>query len=153
MDHATLKFLHVAAACLFVGNNLVTPFWKFLADRTRDPRIIAHAQRLVTVTDFTFTLGGVIGLLATGHAMAAALPHLWRETWFLLAYGAFALSGLVWLAILLPLQIRQARLARQFATGGPIPAAYWQLARRWNLAGSIASLLPFASLFWMVAKR
>ena len=153
MDHLTLKFLHITAACLFVGNNLVTPFWKFRAERTRDPRVIAYAQRLVTLTDFVFTGSSLALLLATGHVMAATLPGLWQQAWFVRAYACFGLSGLIWLAVLLPVQIKQARLARQFAQGGDIPADYWRLARRWMVAGSLASLLPLASLFFMVVKR
>lgn len=153
MDLLTLKFIHIAAACVFVGNNLVTPLWKFLADRTRDPRIVAYAQRLVTITDLVFTVSSVTGLLITGHLMAHLLPQLWQERWFICAYGAFALSGMVWLAVLLPLQLQQARLARAFASANEIPPRYWTLVRRWNIAGTCASLLPFASLFWMVVKR
>jgi catechol 2,3-dioxygenase-like lactoylglutathione lyase family enzyme len=37
-----------------------------MADRTRDPTIIAFAQRQVTLTDFVFTAGGVALILATG---------------------------------------------------------------------------------------
>lgn len=153
MDYLTLKSLHVAGACLFVGNNLVTPFWKFLADRTRQPVVVAHAQRLVTLTDFVFTGGGIALLLGSGHGMIALNPALWEQTCLRLGYAAFALSGLLWLAVLLPVQIRQARLARGFATGGPIPAEYWRLTRRWNAVGAVASLLPLGTLWLMVSRR
>ena len=38
------------------------------------------------------------------------------------------------------------------ADGGPIPERFWQLSRRWTVAGIIASLLPLGSLVLMVLK-
>ena len=91
-------------------------------------------------------------LLGAGHAMAARQPLLWQQRWFLWAYVLFALSGIVWGTVLLPIQIAQAKLAREFASGGPIPERFWQLSRRWTVAGIIASLLPLGSLVLMVVK-
>ena len=152
MSYLALKLLHILGACLFLGNNLVTPLWKLLAERTRNAQVVAFSQRLVTVTDLIFTVGGIALLLGAGQAMAARQPGLWHQRWFLGAYSLFAVSGLVWLALLLPIQVAQARLARGFASGGPIPARYWVLSRRWMIAGAIASLLPFGSLALMVLK-
>ena len=152
MDYLTLKFLHVTGACLFVGNNLVTPLWKSLADRTRDARVIAFAQRLVTVTDLVFTLGGVLLLLGAGQTMLAKTPGLGRQHWVHLGYAGFVGSGLIWLLVLVPTQRKQAKLAREMTQTGAVPDAYWTLARRWMIAGSVASLLPLLSLFAMVTK-
>lgn len=152
MDYLILKTIHIAGACLFIGNNLVTPFWRFFAERTREPKIIAWSQRLITLTDRVFTGGGIALILVSGHLMAAARPELWQQTWFLAAYGLFALSGVLWLSLLLPIQIQQSRLAKSFARGGAIPDEFWALARRWAIVGSIASLLPIASLALMVLK-
>lgn len=146
------KFLHVLGACLFVGNNLVTPFWRYFAERTRDPRVIAYSQRLITLTDYVFTGGGIALLLSSGHVMAAYRPDLWQTGWFVTAYALFVASGVVWAAVLLPIQIAQIKLARNFAQGGEIPPRYWTLARRWMIAGTLATLLPFGSLFLMITK-
>jgi uncharacterized membrane protein len=152
MTYLTLKFLHILGACLFVGNNLVTPVWRALAERTRQPAVVAYSQRLITLTDIIFTGGGIALLLGAGHAMAAQQPALWQQRWFLWAYALFAVSGVVWLAVLLPIQVAQTRLARGFAGGGPIPERYWQLSVRWSVAGIIASLLPLGSLGLMIMK-
>lgn len=148
----TMKFLHVLGACLFLGNNLVTPFWRFFAEKTRDPRVIAFSQRLITWTDWVFTGGGIALLLTGGHAMAARNPAYWSQSWFLGAYVLFAVSGVVWMAVLLPIQSKQARLARTFEKGGEIPEEFWKLSKRWNGAGAVASLLPLGALFLMIAK-
>jgi uncharacterized membrane protein len=148
-----LKTAHIAGAVLFLGNIVVTGWWKLMADRTRDPRVIAFAQRQVTLTDWVFTAGGIALLLGAGlanlrlHRISVA-EHAW------LAWGLalFAASGVIWAAVLIPVQIRQARLARGFAAGGPIPEDYWRLCRTWNLWGIVATLLPASVLYFMVFK-
>jgi uncharacterized membrane protein len=93
--------------------------WKALADRTGDPRTIAYAQRLVTLTDWIFTAGGVVLILIGGYSMVrtAGLDPL-GPTWLLWGQGLFIASGIIWVAILIPIQIAQAREARRFAQGG-----------------------------------
>ncbi len=56
------------------------------------------------------------------------------------------------MAILIPVQIGQARIAKSFADGSPIPDRYWKLGKVWTMFGSIATLLPLANLYWMVVK-
>jgi hypothetical protein len=51
-----------------------------------------------------------------------------------------------------PTPRRSKRLSRGFAEGGVIPQAYWRLARRWVIWGTIATLLPLANLYFMVVK-
>lgn len=64
-----IKVIHILGAVLFLGNIIVTGWWKVMADRTKNPQIIAFAQRQVTVTDWVFTTGAavfVVGFLAVG---------------------------------------------------------------------------------------
>lgn len=152
MDYLVLKTLHIVGVCLFIGNNLVTPFWRLFAERTRNPQIIAYSQRLITLTDVVFTGGGILIILLSGHLMAAGRPELWQQTWFLAAYLLFAISGVIWGVFLLPIQIRQSRLAKSFSQSDVIPEEFWKLARRWSMFGTVASLLPIGSLLLMVLK-
>lgn len=64
--YAIFKSLHIVGVVLFVGNVAVTGWWKTMADRTRDPKIIAVAQRRVTLTDSVFTAGGIVLLIVGG---------------------------------------------------------------------------------------
>ena len=152
-SYLLLKTLHILGAIIFLGNIIVTGWWKVMADRTRDPRIIAFAQRQVTLTDFVFTGGGVLLVITTGFGNAA-IHHMdyWHIRWLAWGLWLFIASGIIWVAILIPVQIKQARLARAFAQGGEIPEAYWRLARTWNLFGAIATIIPLLNLYWMVFK-
>jgi uncharacterized membrane protein len=152
MSYATFKIVHQLGAVLFLGNIIVTAFWKTLADQTREPRVIAYAQRLVTMTDWVFTFGGIVLILVGAYGMVAAGGLDLRQTWLIWGQGLFAASGIIWLVILLPTQIAQAREARGFAAGGAASDRYWRLNRRWMVWGIVATLLPLANLYFMVAK-
>jgi len=148
-----LKSLHILGVVIFLGNIIVTGWWKVMADRTRNPVIIAFAQRQVTLTDFVFTAGGATLVLATGvgNAMLHGMDFL-RIGWLAWGFWLFVISGLIWALILIPVQIRQARMARRFQAGGDISQSYWTLGRIWIVFGLLATLIPLANLYWMVFK-
>jgi len=153
VTYLAFKSLHIAGVVLFLGNIIITGVWKVLADRTAEPKIVAYAQRLVTVTDFIFTAGGVVLILigAYGMVWTGGLDPV-HTTWLLWGQGLFIASGLIWVAILIPIQIEQARMARGFAGGETIPERYWRLGRQWAIWGTVATLLPLANLYFMVFK-
>jgi len=153
MAYQVLKAIHILGIILFIGNIIITGFWKTFANRTGQPEIIAFAQRLVTITDWLFTAGGVALLVFGAYGMAYVNGwDLRGERWLIWGQGLFIASGLIWLAILIPVQIKQARLARGFADGSAIPDQYWHLNRLWYFWGIIATLLPLANLYWMIFK-
>lgn len=148
-----LKSLHLLGVVIFLGNIIVTGWWKTMADRTGNPAIIAFAQRQVTLTDWIFTLGGVV-LVLIGGLGNALLYHMdyWHTKWLVWGISLFIASGVIWAVILVPVQIAQERMARQFANGGEIPARYWRLGRLWGVFGTLATVLPLMNLYWMVFK-
>lgn len=150
--YLALKSLHLLGVVLFVGNIVVTGWWKVMADRTRHPAIVAFAQRQVTMTDWLFTFGGSTLVVVGAYANVYLHDLPLDAPWLVWGQALFFLSGLLWVAILIPLQIRLARLARGFAGGGPIPDEYWRLNRVWLWVGILATVLPAANLYFMVFK-
>ncbi len=148
-----LKSLHIFGAVIFLGNIIVTAWWKVMADRTRNPAVIAFAQRQVTMTDYVFTAGGAALVLATGigNAMSHGMDYLGIR-WLAWGYWLFIISGILWIAILVPVQIKQAKLARKFAESGNIPDVYWRLGHIWIVTGVLATIIPLANIYWMVFK-
>jgi uncharacterized membrane protein len=62
-------------AVIFLGNIIVTGWWKVMADRTSNPFVIALAQRQVTLTDFVFTAGGAALATGTGNAVLYRMDY------------------------------------------------------------------------------
>lgn len=152
MLYDAFKSLHILGIVLLVGNVLVTAFWKVFADRTGQPAVIAFGQRLVTITDFVFTAGGIalVYLGGFGAAWANGLDPF--TGWLGWGQMLFLASGGIWIAVLVPAQVRMAKLARGFANGGPIPDVYWRDNRRWLVWG-IVSVLPLIAGIWVMVSK
>lgn len=152
MSLSVLKAIHVFAVILFVGNIIVSAFWKSLADRTRDVAVIRFATRLVNLTDVFFTAGGIALLMTTGHAMATTYGGVHETGWIRWSYLLVVGSGLIWLLILLPVQFKQARLLKPLERHAEIPARYWKLSALWTAAGIPATILPLPAIYLMTVK-
>ena len=156
MNHYLLfKTIHLLGVVLFLGNIIVTGWGKLMADRHGDPVVIAFAQRQVTLTDYVFTVGGVLLVIvgALGNAMPTFGDFSFLHTyWMAWGFWLFIASGVIWAAILIPVQVIQARMARTFSRDTVIPDRYWRLSRQWIIWGTVATLLPLANLYWMVFK-
>lgn len=153
MSYAIFKILHIVGVVLLIGNVTVTAFWKVMADRSRDARLIAHAQYLVTWADWFFTLGGIVLTIVGGYGAAIVAGYaLFAQPWLVWGQLLFLASGLIWAGILLPAQVRQARMARTFADGGQIPAAYWRDAKLWLAWGIVATVPLVTGIVVMVVK-
>jgi len=145
--------VHVLGVVLLLGNITVSSIWKLYADGTRDPKIIGFAQRLVTTTDWFFTLWGILLLMIGGYGAAwvAGLDVL-RDDWIVWSEVMFGLSGAIWLFVLVPIQIKQARMARGFSASGAIPDAYWRLGRLWIACGLVATV-PLIVATWLMVRK
>lgn len=147
-----LKVVHLFGVVLFLGNIVVTGWWKNMADRTKNTQIIAFAQRQVTLTDYIFTAGGALILFVAGASNVAIHGLDISSQWLKMGNLMFVLSGVIWAAILIPTQIKQAKMAKLFAETNEIPAQYWKLCMTWNIWGLIATLLPLLNIYWMTFK-
>ncbi len=151
-NYQLLKSIHLLGVTIFLGNIIVTAVWRMLADRTRSPVIVAYAQRLVTITDFCFTAVGVLLIYLSGHLLAPIFGGIGAVYWLSSGWWLFIASGIIWVLILIPLQIKQAKLAKDFATKEEVPKLYWTLSKYWAIFGAIATILTLANLYFMIFK-
>lgn len=149
-----LKLIHVLSVILFLGNIITGLFWKAMADRTRDLRIIAHTMATIIRSDRWFTIPGVVVITATGifAAIHAGLPLL-RTGWILWSLIAFSVSGIVFAWQVAPLQKQILRLSSTTSESGFDWAVYRSKSIRWELWGFVATLTPLLAVAMMVFKR
>jgi len=151
--YSVFKWLHVLGVIILLGNVTVTAVWKVFADRTGNPKVIAFAQRLVTITDWSLTLLGIALLMIGGFgALAVAGTNPFATGWLRIGEALFVLSGSIWACILLPTQVRQARAARAFVDDSEVPATYQRDARRWIVWGIVATVPLIVATWVMVVK-
>ena len=146
---ANLKIIHLVCACLFIGNVIVSGIWALLAERTGNHAIIQFSNRMVLITDGLFTLLGSLGVVWTGHGLAENIGGAERHPWIQWSYALLSFSGLIWLFILVPIQLKQRALLQNTDT---VCEDYWRLSRIWQIAGAIATLLPLPIVYFMVTK-
>ncbi len=149
-----LKLLHIAAVIAFLGNITTGLFWHAHAARTRDPRLLAHTIDGIIRSDRLFTIPGVVIIIAGGVAAAivGGYPIL-RTGWILWSLVLFAVSGLVFVIRVAPLQVRLRALAQAGVAQGSFDwPGYQRLAHSWERWGAVALLTPVAALVLMVLK-
>lgn len=151
--YATLKTLHLIGVVLLIGNVTVTAVWKVFADRTGDARVMRFSQRLVTITDWSLTLSGILLVTLGGYGMLylAGLSPLGLR-WLVWGQLLFGVSGAIWLAVLIPAQVRLAREAHKLTDATPPTEAYRADNRRWLIWGVIATAPLVAAIYVMSAK-
>jgi len=149
-----LKLLHLAAVIAFLGNITTGLFWHAHAARTRDPRLLAHTVDGIIRSDRLFTIPGVVIIIGGGVATAivGGYPIL-GTSWILWSLILFAVSGLVFIIRVAPLQVRLRALAQAGVEQGSFDwARYQRLAHTWERWGAVALLTPVAAFVLMVLK-
>ena len=150
-----LKLIHIVAVVLFLGNIIVGVFWKAIADKTRDPRVMAFTMDGIIRSDRVFTMPGVFLILIGGFGAAGVgkLPML-HTAWILWSIVLFTISGIAFMARLVPIQKKLRAVAESAgADAGKMDwAAYQRLSGQWKLWGLIALVTPLVALVLMVMK-
>ncbi len=142
-----LKWLHVLAAIVFVGNVIVTGVWSAIMFRQRERSDFRIAARAIVVTDWIFTFGGAALLVVSGILLAIGRGYpVWETRWIRDAMIGLGLATALWLLVLVPAQGRMLQL------GPDSDLELRQVYRRWNAAGWLATVPLIWSLWNMVNK-
>ena len=76
-----IKTLHIIGATVLFGTGAGIAFFMLMANRTKDPALIAHVAGTVVVADLLFTASAVVVQPLTGLALAGfegqPLTHGW----------------------------------------------------------------------------
>ena len=151
MAYLVIKLIHVVFVIAFLGNLTIGLFWKMFAEKTKDKDKIAFAFKGIIKADRYFTIPGVIGITLFGiaGAMHAKIPIL-GTGWILWSIILFTISGVAFMAKLVPLQKKLAALAsdrEKFNWD-----EYHKLAKQWDLWGYVALITLWVAVIFMVIK-
>lgn len=145
--------LHLIGVLLMVGNIVTAAFWKIRADLTGNPVVIYPAAKNVMLADYVFTIPGLVLIVISGAVMAEGIGVSWMGlNWLTLSLLLFAITGAIWLAVLLPLQRQMIRISAACVESGAVSTEYRIASRRWAVYGVAATLLPVVILYLMVMK-
>jgi uncharacterized membrane protein len=151
--YLVLKFVHVIAVIVFVGNISVGVFWKTIADKTKDPRIIAYTIAGIIGADRVFTIPAIFLILIGGFGAASIGQYPILGTgWILWGLILFVIAGIGFGPV-----SRSQRQLRDIADAGVTSGTmdwtrYEQISAVWNLWGTIALIAPIIAVALMVLK-
>jgi uncharacterized membrane protein len=134
-----------------MGNIIVSAAWMSLARRSRNPEAIRLGVRGVVFTDAVFTFPGALLLLLNGGILATPFFKT-QSMWVFISLGLFAATGVIWGAVLVPVQRKLSAAMGKMPAGGPLPSQVEGLVATWFRVGGIATLLPVIILVLMVLK-
>lgn len=147
-----LKTLHVLGALLFFGVGLGSAWYKFMADRSGDVRVILWCQNQIVRADYIFTATSAVIIPITGIMMARRIDLPLETPWVLASIIGYLVAGALWLpAAWLQMRMREyAELAVE--TDTPLPEEFHRANRIWFWLGVPAFILTVAVMWTMVAK-
>lgn len=152
MTYEVLRFAHIIGACVLLGTGAGIAFFMVIANRTRDPALIAHTAGIVVLADTVFTATAAVAQPITGVLLAWSAGWSLTEGWILAAIGLYAFVGCFWLPVVW-IQIRLRRLAVEARDrAAPLPAAYHRLYRIWFACGFPAFFAVLAIIWLMIAR-
>lgn len=147
-----LRLVHVLGATVLFGTGAGIAFFMAMAERTRNPAIIAHVAGVVVIADTVFTATAVVLQPLTGYGLARLLGWPMTEGWLVLSLVLYVVTGLFWLPVVW-IQLRLRDLARQAASDGtPLPPAFDRLYAIWFFCG-FPAFLSVVAIFWLMLNK
>ncbi len=135
---------------LFLGAGIGSVFYKIMADRTGNVRVIAATMRHLVIADLIFTVPAVIGMPVTGMIM---LNGDYSAPWVMTAFKLYVLAGIPWL-IAVKLQYDMRRLACDAAEQDTaLSPDYARKTRVWKLLGIPSFAASVLLVYVMVFKQ
>lgn len=147
-----LRLAHVIGAAVLFGTGAGIAFFMLMANRTRDPRLIAHVAGTVVIADTLFTATAAVLQPLTGAWLAHRIGWPLTTGWIALSLVLYGVVGLFWLPVVW-IQIQLRNLARNAADANlPLPARYHRLYRIWFAFGFPAFLSMIGILYLMLIR-
>jgi uncharacterized membrane protein len=144
-----LKFVHIAAAIVWIGGAVTIQFFALRTIWSNDPlRLVAFTRDVEWVGNRVF-LPSALVVIVLGFLLVWDGPYELGMTWIWLSLVIFGISFLLGIAFFTP---ESKRIGNQIEAEGPeSPAVQARIARILRLT-RIDLLLLFAIVFLMVAK-
>lgn len=147
-----LRLAHVIGAAVLFGTGAGIAFFMLMANRTRDPRLIAHVAGTVVIADTLFTATAAVLQPLTGAWLAHRIGWPLTTGWIALSLVLYGVVGLFWLPVVW-IQIQLRNLARNAADANlPLPERYYRLYRIWFAFGFPAFLSMIGILYLMLIR-
>lgn len=140
MSQSAYIFIFILGLILLIGNVIITQYWMMMIERTGNEAAVKSAVRIVNWADVFFTTPGIFLAVIAGHILTDSFGG-YETGWVLWATITFPIVGVLWLAGLVPMQNKLARLAE---TSKKLDDGFYSLLHKWYVIGALTTLLSIA---------
>ena len=153
MSYLFLKMIHLLGVVLFLGNLIISAYWKIRADQTKDLKFMVFAYKEIIRTDYFFTLPGGGMILGAGFGMVWLIGYpFFQVPWLVWSVMLFLIAAVLWASLLAPCQRKMLFMAEKALKAGQLDPKLARLSRIWYLTASIATILPLIVGFLMISQ-
>jgi len=147
-----LLFVHVIGACVLLGTGAGIAFFMVIANKSRNPALIAHTAGIVVLADTVFTASAVVIQPVSGYWLAQNAGWSLFDGWLFVSLVLYVVTGLFWLPVVW-IQLQLKRIAETAAeTGSDLPVHYHRLFRIWFICGFPAFAAVLTIVWLMLTK-
>jgi uncharacterized membrane protein len=147
-----IRWLHIIGACVLLGTGAGIAFFMVMAQRTKNPLVIAHTASIVVLGDLLFTTTAVVVQPVTGALLAHEIGWSLWEGWVFWSLALYMFTGIFWLPVVW-IQVQLKKLAFEAVhVGEALPAKYHRLYKIWFACGFPAFVAVLAIVWLMIAK-
>lgn len=149
--------LHLMAMVMLLGNAAFGALWLAQADLSKSLRRLHFSFVTLNRLDVWITAPASLLLTLNGAAMSVIHGGTLGRLWLLWGVGLFGAAGMLWGAVLVPMQLRLERECAQALAGRPesddLPPAHLRgpLVRYFISGGTVGALL--VSALWVMVFK
>jgi uncharacterized membrane protein len=152
MEEQVLRLFHVVGATVLFGTGAGIAFFMVMANRTGDPKLIAHVAGTVVIADTVFTATAALFQPITGYLLAQSIGWPLEQGWIALSLILYVVTGIFWLPVVW-IQMRLRNIARLAAVEGKdLPPVYHRLYRIWFACG-FPAFLSVLGILWLMLNK
>ncbi len=146
--------LHLLGMVLLLGNSISGAAWLAQADASKSLTQLHFSLKSINRLDVWMTAPAAVLIVVNGAALAVLHGGVLKPRWLQLGVGLFVGAGLLWGAVLVPMQIGLEKACRQALLHGDStpPALLRRRLVRYFVSGGVVGTLLIAALWVMVLK-
>lgn len=145
-------WLHLLSAALLLAYSLVSIFTVTIGLKSDDPRIVAFVFRLAHFADWSFGFPAYLLIAASGTALVNMQGYAYDESWLVVSFALFLLTGASWLPPLYR-QWRQTEAIDKALHDGDEPADNLMHKRQGSIFFVWLPLLLMVISYWIMIAR
>ncbi len=150
---AHARFVHIAAATLFLANAALGMVWEARSLGSGRPGPVIHTYGTVAWLDARLSSPLIVLSLVSGLMLAAGSGELWNVGWLSTAFVLFIASGVVWVASDIPTQGKVRRLMAALDPAAEALPAELVRVLKLRLWIGLAGVLPLVAVLALMVYK